>query len=205
MSHGPLQPLSLIHIYPPRTNVTLARDESPGPQNVLACWVSRRRGPVRGAATVMVGDRRLSRFGHLRSSLPVRSAAVPARWGRCRRSRRSGELNGVPHGNGEHESHRAASNGGGPPPRGASAMPSSRLHQTGTNSAHPCIIDASALRACPDHLRRPGLGGGEGDVRTNGAGVCAICTGLAEPMRVTFNRRPWRGRWPPGRLSLIHI
>jgi hypothetical protein len=50
-------------------------------------------------------------------------------------------------GSGEHESRRAATDGVGPPSREASAMTSSRLRLSGTNSAHPCIIDANVILA----------------------------------------------------------
>ena len=43
--------------------------------------------------------------------------------------------------------------------------------------------------------------GTEGDVPHLSARVWTIGTDLAEPMRVTFNRRLWRARCPPGRRS----
>ena len=79
-------------------------------------------------------------------------------------------------------------------------MPGSRLRQTGTFIAthlHHRMPDVTLARR--KTCFREGGGARPKGVAPSSAQVWMMCTALAEPIRITLPRRPWRARCPPGR------
>ena len=72
------------------------------------------------------------------------------------------------------------------------------------NVPHLCNIDANVTLVRRETCFREGGVARPKGAASSGARVWTLSTALAEPIRITLSRRPWRARCPPGRRHVRH-